>query len=159
MGRIGTELSMLEALERLLYEKYLETHEPLSPEGKAFLEDINVSESTLTEVLSSADLSNHIAEYLSFRESVRNGELGETPQFWMEYMDCIWLVLSMNSAIKKNDFDGYKAAINIMPDLFFCSDQQNYARFLTYFGYFLGHIEKTHPGSENLLRAGAISVA
>ncbi|KAJ8352967.1 hypothetical protein AAFF_G00130500 [Aldrovandia affinis] len=90
---------------------------------------------------------------------MRNGDLGETGQFWMEYMDRVWLVLSMNNAIKMNDYEGYKAALNNMPDLFFCSDQQNYARFLIYFGYFLEHIEETHPGSEKLLRAGAISVA
>ena len=30
---INTHKSMLEALERLLYDKYLETHEPLSREG------------------------------------------------------------------------------------------------------------------------------
>lgn len=65
----------------------------------------------------------------------------------------------MNRAIKINDYDGYKTAINIMPDLFFCWDQQNYARYLTYSGYFLEHIEKTLPGLEKLLRAGAISVA
>ncbi|CAJ1061366.1 hypothetical protein XNOV1_A041004 [Xyrichtys novacula] len=81
------------------------------------------------------------------------------PRFWLEYMDCVWRVLSINRAVKMNDFDGYKAVINAMPDLFVCSDQQNYARFLTYFGYFLEHIEETHPGAEKLLHAGAISVA
>ena len=158
---INTHKSMLEALERLLYDKYLETHEPLSREGTALLEKLTLNESTLTDVLSSDDvgLSHHMAEYHAFKEAVRNGELGETGQFWMEYIDCVWLVLSMNKAIKMNDYEGYKAALNNMPDLFFCSDQQNYARFLTYLGYFLEHIEETHPGSEKLLRAGAISVS
>ena len=87
------------------------------------------------------------------------GSWEKTGQFWMEYMDCIWLVLSMNKAIKMNDYEGYKITLNNMPDLFFCSDQQNYARFITYLGYFLEHIEEMHPGSEKLLRAGAISVS
>ncbi|KAL2095547.1 hypothetical protein ACEWY4_007695 [Coilia grayii] len=158
---MNTHKSMLEALERLLYDKYLETHEPLSPEGTALLEKLTLNESTLTHVLSLDDvgLSHHMAEYHAFREAVRCGELGETGQFWMEYIDCVWLVLSMNKAIKMNDYEGYKAILNNMPDLFFCSDQQNYARFLTYLGYFLKHVEKTHPGSEKLLRAGAISVS
>ena len=55
----------------------------------------------------------------------------------MEYMDCTWLVLSVNKAMKMNDYEGYKATLNSMPDLFFCSDQQYYARFLTYLGYCL----------------------
>lgn len=141
---MNTHKSMLEALERLLYDRYLQTHEPLTPEGTAVLEKLTLNESTLTDVLSPDDvgLSYHIAEYNAFREAVRNGELGETGQFWMEYIDCIWILLSMNKAIKMNDYDRYKAALSNMPDLFFCSDQQNYARFLTYFGYFLQHIEE-----------------
>ena len=46
-----------------------------------------------------------------------------------------------------------------MSDLFVCANQQNYARFLTCYGHSLQHIEKTHPGSEKLLHAGAIIVA
>ena len=109
---------MLEALERLLYDKYIETHEPLSPQGTASLEKLSPRESSLAEVLSSADVTGHIAKYKKFRETVRNGELGETGRFWLEYMDCIWLVLSLNNAIKTNDYDRYKSAINRMPDLF-----------------------------------------
>ena len=46
---------------------------------------------------------------------VRNGELGETGRFWLEYLNCIWLVLSLNNAIKTNDYDRYKSAISRMP--------------------------------------------
>ena len=154
---MNTHKSTLEALERLLYDKYIQTHEPLSPQGTASLDKLSPSESSLAEVLSSADVTGHIAKYQEFRETVRNGELGETGRFWLEYMDCIWLVLSLKNAIKTNDYD--RSAISRMPDLFFCANQQNYARFLTYYGHFLEHIEKTHSGSDKLLRAGAISVA
>ena len=34
---MNTHKSMLEALERLLYDKYIETHEPLPPQGTASL--------------------------------------------------------------------------------------------------------------------------
>ena len=86
---MNTHKSMLEALERLLYDKYLETHEPLSPEGTAFLKKLSstLNESFPTEVLSSDDVCHHMAEYQAFREAVRNGELGKTGQFWIEYMD------------------------------------------------------------------------
>lgn len=100
-----------------------------------------------------------MAEYHAFRKAVRNGELGETGQFWMEYMECTWLVLSMNHAIQLNDYGEYKGTLNNMPDLFFCLDQKKNARFLTYLGYFLEHTEETHPGSEKLLRAGAMGVS
>ena len=156
---MNTHKSMLEALERLLYEKFLETHAPLSQEKYKELLKIAMNKSKLTEMLSSHDVFQHISDYQSFRKAVHQGELGETGQLWIEYMDCTWLVLSMNNAIKTNDYDEYKAILKSMPDLFFCSDQQNYARFLTYLGYFLENIEKTHPKAEKLLRAGAISVS
>jgi len=82
---------MLEASERLLYDKYIETHEPLSRQGTASLEKLNPNVTSLAEVLSSADVTDHIAKYKEFRETVRNGELGETVRFW--------LVLSLNNAI------------------------------------------------------------
>ena len=44
--------SMLEALERLLYDKYIEPHEPLSPQGTASLEKLGPSESFLAELCS-----------------------------------------------------------------------------------------------------------
>ena len=120
------------------------------------LEKLSLSESSRrSSVLS----PGHISKYKEFRETVGNGELGETGRFWLEYMDCIWLILSLNNAIKTNDYDRYKSAISRMPDLFFCANQRNYTQFLTYYGHFLEHIEKSHPGSETLLRAGAISVA
>ena len=80
---------MMEALERYLYDKYFETHEPLSRQGTASLEKLSPSESSLVEMLSSVDVTDHIAKYMKFRETVRNGELGETGRFWLEYMDCI----------------------------------------------------------------------
>ena len=97
--------------------------------------------------------------YSEFRQSVRDGLLGETGQFWLQYMDCVWVVLRLNQAVKENNYEDYKIIVNTMPDLFFAADQHNYARFLSYFSHFLRHIEETHPGAENLLRAGAISVA
>ena len=46
-----------------------------------------------------------------------------------------------------------------MPDIFFSFGGQNYARYLTFFSLFIANIELTHPGAEELLRRGAISVA
>ena len=44
---MNTHKSMLKALERLLYDEYIETHEPLSPQGTASLEKLSPSESSL----------------------------------------------------------------------------------------------------------------
>ena len=59
---MNTHKFMLETLERLLYDKYIETHEPLSPQGTASLEHLSPSESSLADVLSSADMTGQIAK-------------------------------------------------------------------------------------------------
>ena len=46
-----------------------------------------------------------------------------------------------------------------MSPTFFSNNGQNYARYLPIFAMTLSNIEKSHPGSEKLLRAGAISAA
>ena len=76
---MNTHKYMLEAIE-LLYEKSLETHEPLSRKNKELLK-ITMNKSKLTEVLSSHDVFQHISDYQSFRDAVHHGELGETGQF------------------------------------------------------------------------------
>ena len=65
---MNTQKSMLEALERHICEKYIETHEPLSPQGTASLEKLSLSESSLVEMLSSTDVTDHIAKYTKFRK-------------------------------------------------------------------------------------------
>ena len=81
---MNTHKSILEALERLLYETSLETHEPLLREKTTELLKITTTKSKLTELLSSHDVFQHISEYQPFREAVHHGELGETGQFWVE---------------------------------------------------------------------------
>ena len=44
---MNTHKSMLKAFERLLYDEYIETHEPLSLQGTASLEKLSPSESSL----------------------------------------------------------------------------------------------------------------
>ena len=78
---MNTYKSMLEALERLLYDKCTETHEPLSPQCTASLEKLSPSECSLAEVLFSAAMTGHIAKYKEFRETLTHGELGESGRF------------------------------------------------------------------------------
>ena len=46
-----------------------------------------------------------------------------------------------------------------MADIFFAFGGQNYARYITYFSVFLANIEVSHPGSTDLIKRGAMSVA
>lgn len=113
------------------------------------LDSATADEGLITEVLS----------YIEFRDAAKRGVLGKTAQFWLSYMDHIWLVLSLLEAVKRNDFYLYAHCLMLMADLFFSFGGQNYARYLNYFALFIANVETSHPGSTSLLQRGAFSVA
>ena len=104
-------------------------------------------------------LANFLEEYSSLRQQVRGGSLGITAQFWLTHMNHVLLVLSLLYAVKINDYYLYGACLSKLVDLFCSFDEQNYARYRCYFSLFSVNIEKTHPGTMELLKLGAISVA
>ena len=158
---------LLEALERKLFDRFVarkgevDLLSLLQEDSIRLLEELRESPSKvlLETVMSNGDIALCIGEYVSFLQDIRIGELGKTAQFWMSYMDHIRLVLSLIKAVKQNDFVTYTYCLFAMPDLFFSFGGQNYARYLTFFSVFLANIELTHPGSSELLKRGAISVA
>ena len=116
---------------------------------------------TMDNLMSDEGFITYIRKYTEFKKSVRDGVLGKTAQFWMSYMDHIWVtvVLSLIKAVNTNDFSLYAECLHLMADIFFSFDGQNYARYLTYFSVFVANLDKTHPGASKLLKRGAISVA
>ncbi|KAL5015504.1 hypothetical protein ScPMuIL_009774 [Solemya velum] len=113
------------------------------------------NEQLLEQLMNDTSLVTYIQEYCKYRNKVREGERGKTAQFWIAYMDHVWLVLSLIRAVKTNDFP----AVRRVSDLFFSFDGQNYARYLTFFLVFVANIEDSHPGATDVLQRGAISVA
>ena len=154
---------MAESLEVLLLDRYLETRSLKSLPGdllQAIDHIINErSSENLDAIMQNKALANFLEEYSLFRQQVRGGSLGKTAQFWLTYMHHVSLVLSLQHAVKINDYYLYGACLSKMVDLFFSFDGQNYARYLCYFSLFLVNIEETHPGATELLKLGAISVA
>ena len=77
-----------EDLERLFYERFLEEYNDTLPQIFSQLTDntyINIE----TTIENEKDL---FFEYLIFKDNVRSGTLGKTPQFWvqlnMDLMEC-----------------------------------------------------------------------
>ena len=68
-----------EALERLLYDRFLEEYKlNISDLIELAANDPNSDHSdNVTEVKS------HIDEYKEFQQRIRNGEFGKTPMFWL----------------------------------------------------------------------------
>ena len=158
---------MMESLERLLLQAYLESQNAddlfssLSDESSKQLHNLmeNPSHVTLDAVLTEDSISLIVKGYEEFRQSVATGHLGKTAQLWLSYMEHVHLMLSLLEAVKTNNFFLYAECINRMTPLFFSFDGQNYARYLSYFSVFLANIDSTHPGAASLIKRGAISVA
>lgn len=158
---------MLESLERLLLERYLEirgedsSFPTLSEDSMVQLHTTSCcfSKETFTELQHDETITNFMTEYEQFRDRVREGDFGPTAQFWLSYIDHVWLVLALLEAVKVNNFLLYAQTISQMSDLFFSFDGQNYARYLTFFSVFLSNIDLSHPGAKEMLQRGAFSVA
>ena len=155
---------LLEGLERLLMEKFLdgnEVFEALDEQAKKLLQVFkeSPSEALLDKLMENQSIVEYIDSYIQFRDLVRKGELGKTAEFWISYMDNVWLVLNLQESIKRNNFVQYAHSMYLMTNLFFSYDAQNYARYMSYFVMFLANIDWSHPGASDLLKLGAFSVA
>ena len=147
--------TMLEALERLLLTLLLEQrgeeatfdHLPDDSQKKLKLILTSPQKESIESAANDPHVSKYIDDYFQFRWEVRDGRLGKTAQFWLKYMDHVWLTLQLHDAVKRNDFLLYSHCIHLMPDLFFRYDGQNYARYLTMFSVMMANIDESHPGS------------
>ena len=164
---IGCHKVVTESLERLLLDMYIKGEaissffDNLPSTSREKLDKLveSPSQSILEEVLNDAVILQYLQSYLSFKEKARNGNKGKTAQYWMSYVDQVWLCLRLYEAVKRNDFLLYAHCICLMADLFFSYGGQNYARYLTMFSIILANIDESHPGAVEMLKQGAFSVA
>ena len=124
--------TMLEALERLLLTLFLEQrgeeatfdHLPDDSPKKLKLILTSPQKESIESAANDPHVSKYIDDYFQFRWEVRDGRLGKTAQFWLNYVDHVRLALQLHEAVKRNDFLLYSHSIHLMPDLFFCYDGQ-----------------------------------
>ena len=140
-GSMICHKTMLEALERLILTLFLEQrgeeatfdHLPDDSPQKIKLILTSPQKESIESAANDPRVSKYIDDYFQFRWEVRDGRFGKTVQFWLNYMDHVWLALHLHEAVKRNDFLLYSHCIHLMPDLFYSYDGQNYARYLTMF--------------------------
>ena len=99
---------------------------------------------TMGDLMPDEGFITYIRKYTEYKKSVRVRVLGKTAQFWMSYMDHVWLVLSFIRAVKSNYFSLYAKCLLFMADNFFSLDGENYAQYLTYFSVFVTNLDETH---------------
>lgn len=117
--------TVAEALERLLLKrfKYERNHEV--PDDFCHL----VCNPTEQNVKQLKDETKQIYEtYKNYRENIRNGGIGKTPQFWMFYMDLIRIQTLAHTAVQSNDLEMLIFSWQSFLPLYFATNKVNYAR-------------------------------
>jgi hypothetical protein len=114
---------VLESLERLLLQKFIETTGNSIPQKVNDLSS-NLSKESLDECMQDQEILDYIVAYHHFREKVCSGDMGKTPRFWLSYMNHVWLILQLHEAVKRNDYELYLQCMFRLPDIFFAFDRR-----------------------------------
>ncbi|CAH3022120.1 unnamed protein product [Porites evermanni] len=150
-----------EALERILLQVYESLHCCLFDEqGVTTLDHLakNPCKDNLLACLASESCNKSLDRYDEFKETVRQGVLDKTAQYWLSYMEKVGLILQFQPATKENCLTLHLASLQRMCSLFFIFDHPNYARYSAFYLLNMLDLEKTYPGAEDLLKNNGFSV-
>ena len=144
---IRVHKTVLEALERLLFASFMNSVDVsiLLVNAKKEVRNILSEDQDLSPETAVQELAE---EFFKFKEDVRQGKLGKTAQFWIQYCDFVWTILHCLRATKTNDLNLHIITLEKMCPLFFSMDHPNYARYLTSYILLLLNLETTHPGAK-----------
>ncbi|KAK3765688.1 hypothetical protein RRG08_026164 [Elysia crispata] len=154
---------MLEALERCLFHQF-EQHTNSNILINSVKKDIKellifIDENSIESSSQNEDVRDLWMRYSHFREGVHHGQLGKTAQFWVKYMDKVWLLLRFPRATKTNNFMAHLQCLQELCPLFFAMDHQNYARYASAYLVSLINLPHSHPGADDLLKNWGFSVS
>ena len=155
---------MLEALERLLYEAFInheESTEALSDETQDAVNQLSVKPDSekFANVTAREDFRRLYHNYSTFKDSIRKGSFGKTAQFWIGYMDLIWLILTFIRATKENNYNLHLATLYKLCPMFFAYNHQNYSCYIPAYLVTMTNLPDTHPGAEDLISKKGFSVS
>ena len=153
---------MLDALDRMMMTSF-QQYAQSSPERNCLPAVVTLAEEPSAAHLQAAEDSAackaFLADFNSFKEAIRHGDFGKTAQFWMQYCDCVWTVLTFQRAVKENDLDLFIKSMTQMCGLLLSADHLNYGKYLPFYCVQLRNLQETHPGAEVLLSTCGFSVA
>ena len=109
-----------EALERLLYDRFLEEYKLNIPDLIQLAANDPYSD-IVTEVKS------HIDEYKEFQQRIRNGEFGKTPMLWLFlHLDLMRVQHLAHLSIQENNFEVRLKCWQYFLPLYFALNKTNY---------------------------------
>ena len=153
--------TVLEALEYLCWDHFLDINNiTIGAEEMDLLAEVsrNPTKDNIQNFIKKSKCVTLMDKYEDHKCKIREGAYGKTPQFWMWFMDKIWLMLRFFRATKTNSIPLLVACIDDMMPLFFASDRPNYSRYTPIFLLTLLNMPITHPGSLKLLETNGMSV-
>jgi hypothetical protein len=137
---------MFEALQRLRFEKFLESLPTESKNSqKALLTQLIKSYLTgsLQDRTSHDDFSTLQKQYESFVDE--QSSINPTFAFWSSYIDIVQLLLAFVRATRESDWSLHVSALRFMMPWFFAYDRINYARYLPAYWLEMVKLSETHP--------------
>ena len=152
---------VLEALERLLLQ-YLRSNSGDELDESTWEAVMHLAKNPckekLREALENPGCQKLLSLLTDLKARIRKGELGKTPQYWLNYMDRVWLILELQRATKTNSWNLHLECLQKMCPLFFSYDHQNYARYSTFYFLSMLNLPNSHPGAERLMEQNGFSV-
>ena len=149
-----------EALERILLQVYESLHGCLfNEQGVTTLDHLakNPCKDNLLACLASESCNKSLDRYDEFKETVRQGALGKTAQFWLSYMEKVGLILQFQRATKENCLTLHLASLQRMCSMFSALIPK-LCKILCILLVEYVKPGKTHPGAEDLLKNNGFSV-
>ena len=155
---------VLEALKRLLFEAF-QAQDQFG--GKMDDETENLIKKLLEKpdceqfqsLIRSQEFKGFFDKYSEFKNGVRNGSFGKTAQFWLGYMDIIWLILSLIRKTKENNFELHLTTLYELCPLVFTHNHHNYSRYIRAYLVTMLNLSDIHLGAEELLKSNGFSVS
>ena len=142
-----------EAFERLLLERFLTECDVSIP--KTFAQIAQEPDSPTIDNVCVA----FIRKYEEFKQSVHDGKLGKTPQFWLVlYLDLMRIQNWAHLAVHDNNLDLRYYCYKFFLKLYFALHKTNYARYASYYVKMLENMEVFYSGLKDLLSEKGMSV-
>lgn len=140
---------MMEALETLLLQQFRNNSDYVGPIPDKLQKLAANPSSEFLEIASGDDCAQlFMTNNNEFKTTVRNGQFGCTAQFWLVYLDSVWLLLRFHRAVEQNDFDSFVSCLGQMCSIMFSSDHIHYARYLPLYFIQMKTLIETHPSRQ-----------
>lgn len=150
------------ALEILHVRKFWTTYEQVEHTDEPSMPTIILSSvderHSVDSLLETSTFKKLFQDYDSFTQRTREGHLGDTAKFCMDYVARVNQFHIRNRAVREDDVDLFIYALTSVTDLFFATNRQNYARWMSRYQLDLMNLPATHPGLKEMLADGLFSI-